>query len=309
MKKLLILSAFLLFTHSVNSQWIIESFDSSAGVFFKEATPSMSIFFRNYSNIYYEGTGSLGIGYIIEAIHSWGGSAVSKTYSTADSSLPYFDLSKGKSLRFWYRVMGPYNGPGGLYLQFKLLEIDDEGNQELWYQYTNLDFRDNSRQWKSVNMFLEQSINGFTLEVGNGDGVLQLENIRGFELVFLFMYENPGFPPPTAVGAFLMDRLELVYPTAINDEDITPTEFVLKQNYPNPFNPATRIQFTIGSNQFVQLKVYDLIGKEVATLVNEYRDTGSYNVDFDASNLTSGIYLYKLQAGDFIQTKKMLLIK
>ena len=87
------------------------------------------------------------------------------------------------------------------------------------------------------------------------------------------------------------------------------TEYSLSQNYPNPFNPSTNIQYAISSTQFVTLKVYDLLGREVATLVNEEKTTGSYEVEFNGNNLTSGIYFYKLQAGSFVETKKMILIK
>lgn len=88
-----------------------------------------------------------------------------------------------------------------------------------------------------------------------------------------------------------------------------PEEFSLEQNYPNPFNPGTKIswQSPVGSHQ--TLKVFDLLGNEVATLVNEEKPVGSYEVEFDASKLSSGIYFYRLQAGNFIQTKKMLLLK
>jgi hypothetical protein len=88
-----------------------------------------------------------------------------------------------------------------------------------------------------------------------------------------------------------------------------PVQFELKQNYPNPFNPTTTIswQSPVGSHQ--TLKVYDVLGNEVATLVNEYREAGRYEVTFDASNLASGMYLYRLQSGSFVETKKMILIK
>ena len=97
--------------------------------------------------------------------------------------------------------------------------------------------------------------------------------------------------------------------TDVENEQQIPSEFALFQNYPNPFNPVTSIQYAIGSRQFIQLKVYDVLGNEVATLVNEEMPAGSYEVKFDASGLTSGIYFYKLQAGSMVETKKMILIK
>ena len=88
-----------------------------------------------------------------------------------------------------------------------------------------------------------------------------------------------------------------------------PIEFSLEQNYPNPFNPITSIQYTISSKQYVQLLVYNVLGKEIAMLVNEEKPAGNYEVNFDASKLSSGVYFYQLQAGDFIEIKKMLLMK
>jgi hypothetical protein len=88
-----------------------------------------------------------------------------------------------------------------------------------------------------------------------------------------------------------------------------PSTYLLQQNYPNPFNPNTTISFSIPTSEFVTLKVYDVLGREIATLVNENLSAGSYSYNFDAKNLTSGVYLYKLQAGKYSETKKMILTK
>ena len=88
-----------------------------------------------------------------------------------------------------------------------------------------------------------------------------------------------------------------------------PASYSLEQNYPNPFNSMTKIQFQVQSSKFVKLIVYDLLGKEVRTLVNEYKDAGSYIVSFDGSELSSGIYFYKMRAGDFVRVRRMVLIK
>ena len=86
-------------------------------------------------------------------------------------------------------------------------------------------------------------------------------------------------------------------------------EYTLDQNYPNPFNPSTKISYSIKEEGLVTLKVYDVLGKELATLVNENKPEGNYEVDFNASQLPSGMYIYKLQAGSFSEVKKMLLTK
>ncbi len=93
------------------------------------------------------------------------------------------------------------------------------------------------------------------------------------------------------------------------EKDINLNEYVLYQNYPNPFNPITSIQYAIGSKQTVTLKIYDVLGREVATLVNEEKPAGNYEVKFDASNIASGIYYYQIKARKFVQTKKMILLK
>ncbi|MCH8034272.1 MAG: T9SS type A sorting domain-containing protein [Bacteroidetes bacterium] len=93
-----------------------------------------------------------------------------------------------------------------------------------------------------------------------------------------------------------------------------PTEYSLEQNYPNPFNPSTTIQYAVSKRQFVTLKVYDVLGNEIATLVNEHKLAGSYEVEFNSmglihQTLTSGIYFYQLKAGSFVETKKMILLR
>ncbi len=90
---------------------------------------------------------------------------------------------------------------------------------------------------------------------------------------------------------------------------IIPHEFDLHQNYPNPFNPSTVIEFALPVKSKVELSVYNILGEKIVTLVNEEKDAGNYHVPFNANNLSSGIYFYKLQANEFIQTKKMILLK
>ena len=93
------------------------------------------------------------------------------------------------------------------------------------------------------------------------------------------------------------------------DEEQVPNDFYLAQNFPNPFNPETRIQYAVESRKFVSLKVYDVLGREVATLVDGIQDAGFKTVRWDAPGVTSGVYFYRLRAGMFGQTKKMILIR
>lgn len=117
-------------------------------------------------------------------------------------------------------------------------------------------------------------------------------------------------------------------PSAINENKNHVNNFQLYQNYPNPFNPTTKIRFSVSnvilrqaqddndvtlssskSDQIISLKVYDILGSEVAALVNEYKPVGTYEVEFDANKLSSGTYFYRLTAGEFVQTKKLILLK
>ena len=97
--------------------------------------------------------------------------------------------------------------------------------------------------------------------------------------------------------------------TDVERRELLPPSFALEQNYPNPFNPTTKIQFTIVNRQLTIIKVYDVLGQEVATLVNEVKEPGTHAVEFNAASLASGVYFYRLQAGDFVQSEKLVILK
>lgn len=105
-------------------------------------------------------------------------------------------------------------------------------------------------------------------------------------------------------------RAKLYNPVGIEEvNSAIPWEFSLEQNYPNPFNPVTTIKYSIPQNQLVTLKIFDLLGREIMSLVNDDKSPGKYSVNFDGSSFASGIYFYRMQAGNFIDTKKFILIK
>jgi hypothetical protein len=121
------------------------------------------------------------------------------------------------------------------------------------------------------------------------------------------------FGPALAVGE---NKTALIWPVvvSVDDEPTFVDNFQLYQNYPNPFNPITKINYSVPSvgayrNTPVQLKVYDVLGNEVVTLVNEEKPAGDYEVEFDGTGLTSGIYFYQLRAGDYTDTRKMILLR
>ncbi|HLG33038.1 MAG TPA: T9SS type A sorting domain-containing protein, partial [Ignavibacteriaceae bacterium] len=90
---------------------------------------------------------------------------------------------------------------------------------------------------------------------------------------------------------------------------IKPTNFDLEQNFPNPFNPTSTIKYSVPERSLIRLSVYNTIGQEVALLVDEEKDAGDYSFEFNASGLTSGIYFYRLQSGNFVETRKMVLLR
>jgi hypothetical protein len=100
-----------------------------------------------------------------------------------------------------------------------------------------------------------------------------------------------------------------LYSKVIEVDANLPAKFQLEQNYPNPFNPVTLIKYQLPIKSSVSLKIFDILGKEIETLVNEVKDAGYYQVSFDASNLSSGIYLYTLQTENYFTSKKMILLK
>ena len=148
----------------------------------------------------------------------------------------------------------------------------------------------------------------FTYEFGSGnnnhraDRVAALNSIDGNSTTEFVACERPG--------RIIMFNGGPNNPIGISQIGTSiPETYKLEQNYPNPFNPSTLIQFQVQSSKFIKIVVYDVLGKEVQTLVNEYKQPGTYEITFDAKNLSSGIYFYKMTAGNFTETKRMTLIK
>jgi len=126
-----------------------------------------------------------------------------------------------------------------------------------------------------------------------------------------YWFDDQNIPPGNY--SYRLKQIDLdgssSYSKIIEVNTGTPNSFSLEQNYPNPFNPSTVIGYRLSVNSVVTLKVYDLPGREIATLVDEFKPAGKYEVEFNGKDLSSGIYFYKLEAGNFIETKKMILLK
>jgi mannose/cellobiose epimerase-like protein (N-acyl-D-glucosamine 2-epimerase family) len=114
---------------------------------------------------------------------------------------------------------------------------------------------------------------------------------------------------PSGIGGHFKVTYELTNPVYVANKNTVPVQFKLNQNYPNPFNPTTTISYSIAKSGKVSLKVYDLLGREVTTLINEDQAAGDYRVTFNAGNLSSGVYFYTMQAGNFSESRKLILLK
>jgi hypothetical protein len=122
-------------------------------------------------------------------------------------------------------------------------------------------------------------------------------------------YATGELSPYIAKASLIFRKITDATLIGVNDPSATIKDFRLEQNYPNPFNPSTTISYSVPKNAFVSLKVYDVSGKEIKILVNGMQTAGTKEVSFDASNLPSGVYFYTISAGDFKDTKKMILVK
>lgn len=167
-----------------------------------------------------------------------------------------------------------------------------EYGANLWGQYGFKDAFNLSYNW-FANSYLA---------IDQGPIIIMIENYRT-QLLWNNFMANPEIQPMLDAIGFVPDF------TDVAGEPEIPSNYELKNNYPNPFNPETKIGFLVPDFGFVSLKVFDALGREVATLVNANKSAGEYEVVFSPGNLSSGIYFYQLRAGKFIQTRKMILLK
>lgn len=202
-----------------------------------------------------------------------------------------------------------------------------ESTDGIWAGAGKLHFSpDNGESWFEKDPFLTASLivsgnnvfqgkEGFAYSTDGGESFTDYnEGITKIDRVLSMLYDGEfiiiGLDGP---GIYKIAALELGITTSVEQTGELANNYELSQNYPNPFNPSTTIKFSIPESGFVSLKVYDLLGKEVASVVYEELNAGSYTVSFDASkssqNLSSGIYFYRLEANNFVQTKKLTLIK
>jgi hypothetical protein len=166
----------------------------------------------------------------------------------------------------------------------KILVIDSIGIIKMQKKISSPD-------WVIFNSLLTLA-NGDMIFAGDADFIVS----GGRDDIYIIRTDSLLNYPPNIIGINLIS-------TEI------PVQFVLHQNFPNPFNPSTKIKFELPSGVLIQLKIYDILGREVRVLVNKFLNAGIYEVEFDGSNVASGIYFYSLETGGFKDTKKMILTK
>ena len=178
-------------------------------------------------------------------------------------------------------------------------------NQNKHYFSWRLDGSPDSARYIGTN-----TLGNWPQNVGMMNGQTSTSGIVGIKPGFRYADNDSCFVIYTEFGPY---NVWAAYgcdgPVGVEEDEVVPETYSLSQNYPNPFNPSTTIKYSIPNASFVKIKVFNTIGQEMATLINEEQSAGIYEVKFDASKLTSGIYFYRIEAGNFIETKKMILIK
>ena len=181
----------------------------------------------------------------------------------------------------------------GFFVSFAI-ELVDASNNEILGRFDEVTYNANN-MYSYNNIAYEIETEG----IGNREVYLRLITLSG---------SNAGYSLTKRYSDdFLISKNHV---RKVNYKGLMlPTEYSLSQNYPNPFNPVTTINYQIPKDGFVSLKVYDILGKEIVTLLNNDKAQGRYTVEFDGSRFASGMYIYKLQSGDFVETRKMMLLK
>lgn len=255
------------------------------------------------SNVIYAGT---------DDSHVWVTTDYGTTWTDISSSLPY---------RWVTRVKVDPNDQNNVYVTFSGLKWHDP--QPHVFKSTNM-----GADWTDISSNLPDApVNAFAVDNNDPDRLYLGSDVGAFMsfnggnswqpiadgLPVVSVYDMKIHPVDNylAIGTHgrSMYKVDLGQLVNVKQTPNNVRDFVLSQNYPNPFNPSTNLSFVIGHSSFVTLKIYDALGREVAALVNEEKSPGTYKISFDASDLSSGVYFYKLQAGNFSATRKMVLMK
>jgi len=234
--------------------------------------------------------------------------ATSSEFNEYMSSSP-FDLSNGDTLILGTTAFHKKPTSGTfepvVYRVNLVNSLTDEIQRELFCDTVNNDDESYLEYYRGFILDgIEMSPSSFIVQV-------KIEDLSGTDAKYTFSGVYDGDAPLARGGDLIRGRYVDFGNMAgnINNTNVTPVEYALAQNYPNPFNPSTNIQYDLPKDGFVKIKIYDMLGKEVASLVNEHKMAGSYLVSFSGASLSSGVYFYRIETSDFIDTKRMILMK
>ena len=229
--------------------------------------------------------------------------------STSDTTKTFSGLSEGQS--YYWRIQASNlsgSGPWSDVLEFSTLSAPT--NLVLERSATNeitLTWEDNAES--EDGFVIERKVSpdtSFTLlDTLKGSGNTYIDTIAT-EQSHTYTYRVKAYNSLTASN-YSNEASILI--TDVDKVTEIPTEYSVSQNYPNPFNPSTKIKFTLPQTTLVKLTIYNVLGKVVQILINRELEAGYHEINFDAGNFPSGVYLYRIQSGNFIQTKKMILMK
>ena len=200
---------------------------------------------------------------------------------------------------------------------YKQMIVKAHGKNIRIYGATILPFNGNA-YYNQYSESCRNTVNQWIRTKGNFDACIDFDKTMRDPLDstrLVSTYQNDGLHPDTAGYRKMGESIDLDLfsedlSTGVNEQfEVRPTGFALLQNYPNPFNPSTTISFSLPSRSFVSLKVFEVMGKEVATIVSEDLPAGNYSREWNAANMSSGTYYYRLQTGAFAATKEMLFLK
>ena len=249
-------------------------------------------------------------GFVVASEAGWGIMKHGGLLTTSDGgeTWDYKTTENLYSLSFVNHYVGWLSG--GPYLYFTNDGGKNWESRILNYNLKSIHFINESKGWAIGNSFILNTTD-------SGENWNVQDSVIGTTFNSLdFCNETTGWAGGIEKERYTGIAHPVIYKTisgGVSSVDISnyqiPQEFSLKQNYPNPFNPSTIINYEIPKSSLVTLKVYDVLGREVATLINEEKSAGKYNVTFNASKYSSGIYFYRITAGNFSQIKKMVLLK
>ncbi|MBT8380685.1 MAG: T9SS type A sorting domain-containing protein [Ignavibacteria bacterium] len=252
--------------------------------------------------------------------------AISKTsktlYKTTNSGLTYYEVDTSAASPVTYFNYDPdgqhiYRISSSPFFSQYILRVSDDRGEPLTWQTSYVSSSDiyiSNDQFTTGVIYLANNRNLY-LSTNFGDN-FNLVKTFNKNIVGIYKKHDSNLlyaATKHKIYEISPDSVQIIKSLPIPNDVLNiyplPIDFELSQNYPNPFNPNTTIKYQVPELSFVTIKVYDILGTEVATLVNEQKPARSYEVEFDGSGFPSGIYFYQLQAGDFIETKKMVLLK